>query len=96
MPDILHNFQSFNSEVHLELEAEKMTPTPPKNGLPVPKPAKTYQPIVRSLYEMVDGKLPDKISAKPTTPRAAEKRLRHRTFLSIMKEAFTTFFGPNR
>lgn len=93
MTDVLHNFQCFNSEVRLEPETEEMTP--PKKGMPVPKPAKPVQPVARGLYEMIDGKLPDK-PLQTKTPRPATKRPGRLGFWGVVKKALTTFFGHSR
>lgn len=92
MPDVLHNFDSFNSEVHLDQETEDVTSTPPKNGLPVPRPVKASQPKLRGLYEMIDGELPSTTPAQTKPPRPANKRPGRRTFMSVVREVFATFF----
>lgn len=93
--DVLHNFETLHNEVKFNLETgkEDMTSILIKKGMPVPRPAKSSQPIYRNLYDMIDGELPQKSppqmqKLKKTAPKKVEKS----KILSAVKMAFTTFF----
>lgn len=96
--DVLHNFEILRNEVKFnsEMEKEDMTSILIKKGMPVPKPAKSNQPIYRNLYDMIDGELPKKISPQTQKlKKIAPKKVEKSKILSAFKMAFTTFFRQN-